>query len=75
MSRRRPFFTALNGGTQTVVPGKLSVYKLKFPAKLKAKLRSMSRKESLKLTVEAATRNEAGQVFTKATTVKLPGQG
>ncbi|MFI5027662.1 MAG: hypothetical protein ACHQCF_01610 [Solirubrobacterales bacterium] len=63
----------LSGGTQTVVPGKLAKFKLKFSAKLKSQLRSLPHGKSLTLSVVASAKNAAGQTFTKTTAVKLKG--
>jgi hypothetical protein len=65
---------AINGGTQTVGPGRLSQFKLKFPSKLKSPLKSLPVKKSVKLTITATATNLVGQTSTRSITVKLKGQ-
>jgi hypothetical protein len=74
-SGRGPGLFVLKGGTQTVTSGKLSKFKLPFSPKLKAKLHSLSHDESLKLTIDATSKNEAGRLSSKTVSVKLRGQG
>jgi len=64
----------LNGGTKSLTPGVLGKFTLKFPQKLKAKLKELPRKRSLTLNVTVTGTNVAGQVTTKTLKVKLKGQ-
>jgi hypothetical protein len=64
----------IDGGTQTVVPGRLFQYKLKFPSKLKSQLKALPAKKSVKLTITATATNLVGQRASRTTTVKLKGQ-
>ena len=61
-------------GTQTVVPGRLFEYKLKFPSKLKSELKALPKKKSVKLTITATATNLVGQKATATSTMKLKGQ-
>lgn len=60
---------------QTVSPGKISRFTLKFTKKLKAALSGLSPKQSLKLKVAASATDLIGRVSSKLLTVKLKGQG
>jgi hypothetical protein len=64
----------IQGGTQTVVPGRLFQFKLKFPSKLKSELKALPAKKSVKLAISATAKNLVGQTTTTTTTVKLKGQ-
>jgi hypothetical protein len=64
---------ALKGGTQTVVPGKFSKFKLKFSKPLKGALAGLPKGGSVKLRITASTKNLAGQVSSSTTTLKLKG--
>jgi hypothetical protein len=65
----------LQGGTQTVAPGRIFKFKLKFTPQLKSRLAALPRGKSLTLTVTASATNLVGQVSAKTTTVKLKGLG
>jgi hypothetical protein len=64
---------ALEGGTQTVVPGKLSKFKLKFTKPLKSALAGLPKGKSVKLTITASATNLVGQTSSSTTTLKLKG--
>jgi hypothetical protein len=64
----------LRGGTQVVNPGTFASFVLLFPKALKEKLRALSPKQSLTLTVTATAPNSAGAVTTNEFKVKLKGQ-
>jgi hypothetical protein len=64
----------LNGGTKTLVPGFFGKFTLKFSNGLKAKLKDLSRKKSLKLNVTVSGTNASGAVTTKTLKLKLRGQ-
>jgi hypothetical protein len=65
----------LSGGTQTVTPGKIARFTLKFPGKLKSALHELTPAHSLKLKVTEAAHDPAGGTPTKIVNVKLKGQG
>ena len=65
----------LSGKTQTVKPGKITRFTLKFPKKLKEKLGDLSRKQSLQLKVTASATDLVGRVTKDSIKVKLKGQG
>lgn len=60
---------------KTVQPGKLVTFTLKFPQKLKDKLKELAPSQKLKLKIVASATNVAGQVSTDKATAKLKGQG
>ncbi len=64
----------LNGGTQLVSPGTLAKFTLLFPKALKEKLKALSPKRSLTLTVTTTAPNSAGALTTNELKVKLKGQ-
>jgi len=64
----------LNGGTQIVVPGTIAKFTLLFPAALKAKLKELSRKQSLRLALTATAPNVVGRPTTKKLKLKVKGQ-
>jgi hypothetical protein len=64
----------LNGGTQIVAPGTIAKFTLLFPQALKAKLKSLSPKQSLSLDVTGMGTNSAGVTSTSNLKVKLKGQ-
>jgi len=64
----------LSGGTQIVVPGTISKFTLIFSGPLKAKLKELSRKQSLPLTFTATAPNLAGAVTTSKLKAKVRGQ-
>lgn len=65
----------LSGGTQTVAPGKLVAFTLKFSKPIVKQLKEMPKSKKLTLSVTASATNVAGQVSTDTTTAKLKGQG
>lgn len=65
---------SLSGGTQIVVPGAIAKFTLLFTAKLKAKLKGLSPKQSLTLNLAATAPNAAGAISTSSLTAKLKGQ-
>jgi hypothetical protein len=65
----------LSAGTRTVSAGKIVQFKLKLTSKVKAKLRQLDPKQSLKLKVQAAATDLAGKVTRSASTLRLSGQG
>lgn len=64
----------LGGGTQTVAPGKLVRFTLKFSKPLVKQLKALPKSKKLTLSVTASATNVAGQVSTDTTTAKLKGQ-
>jgi hypothetical protein len=65
----------LKGGVQTVLPAKITQFRLKFTNKLKSRLKELSPKQSLKLNVLTSATDLVGRVTTSSAKVKLPGQG
>jgi hypothetical protein len=65
----------LSGGAQTVAPGKLAQFALKFSKKLSSKLAELSSKQSLKLAITATATDSIGRLTTSSSIVKLKGQG
>ena len=63
----------LKAPVQTVTPGKLARFKLKFPGPLKSALASLPPGKSLKLTVAATSTNVAGAVSKDSAKLKLKG--
>jgi hypothetical protein len=64
----------LNGGTQVVAPGAIAKFNLLFPKALKAKLKQLSRKQSLTLNLTATAPNVVGSPTATSLKVKLKGQ-
>ncbi|HET9197458.1 MAG TPA: hypothetical protein VFN92_04300 [Solirubrobacterales bacterium] len=64
----------LNGGTQNLVPGTLSKFKLFFTKGLKNKLKETSPKNKLTLKVTVSGTSVSGAVTTKTLKLKLKGQ-
>lgn len=64
----------LNGGTQIVVPGTLSKFIMLFPGNLKARLKELSRKQSLTLNISVTATNPVGAPSTRKIKAKLRGQ-
>ncbi|HST68138.1 MAG TPA: hypothetical protein VLI94_00595 [Solirubrobacterales bacterium] len=64
----------LNGGTQNLVPGTLSKFRLFFPKALKNKLKELPPKRKLTLNVTVTGTSVSGAVTTKTLKVKLKGQ-
>ncbi len=60
---------------KTVQPGKLVTFTLKFPQKLKDKLKELEPSQKLALKIVASATNVDGQVNTDKATAKLRGQG
>jgi hypothetical protein len=65
----------LRSAGQTVVPGKFARFTLKFPTTLKAKLKELSPKQSLKLAIVTSATDAIGRVTKSVSSVKLKGQG
>jgi len=65
---------SLSGGTQVVVPGAIAKFTLLFGAKLKAKLKQLSPKQSLTLNLSATAPNASGAISATSLTAKLKGQ-
>jgi hypothetical protein len=65
----------LNGGTQNLIPGTLSKFKLFFTKGLKNKLKETSPKERVKLKVTVSGTSVSGTVTKKTLNLKLKGQG
>jgi len=65
----------LNGGTQNLVPGTLSKFRLFFTKGLKNKLKELSPQKKLTLKVTVSGTSVAGAVTTKTLKLKLKGQG
>jgi hypothetical protein len=64
----------LSGGTQIVAPGAIAKFTLLFPKALKAKLKQLSRKQSLTLNLTATAPNVVGSPTSTILKVKLKGQ-
>jgi hypothetical protein len=64
----------MNGGTQNLLPGTLNKYRLFFTKGLKNKLKEMSPKKRLTLTVTISGTNVAGALTTITLKLKLKGQ-
>jgi hypothetical protein len=64
----------LSGGTQTVAPGAIASFTLKFSKKLQAALGALSHGKSLTLNIAATAANLSGPATTVASQVKLKGQ-
>jgi hypothetical protein len=64
----------LNGGTQNLAPGVLGKFTLKFTKGVKAKLKKLSPKKSLRLNVTVSGTSLSGAVTTNALKLKLKGQ-
>jgi len=65
----------LRGGTQTVAPGKLVPFTVRFSKALRKKLKELPKAKKLTLQLTARATNVIGQVSTDTTTAKLRGQG
>jgi len=61
--------------TKTVEAGKISSFRLAFPASLKERLKELGPKKKLTLKIAATSTNVAGQVSTDKVNAKLKGQG
>jgi hypothetical protein len=64
----------LKAKAQTVVPGKLASFKLRFNARVIKRLKEMEPSQKLTLKITATATNVAGQVSVDKTKVKLKGQ-
>ncbi len=64
----------LNGGTQVVTPGTIAKFTILFPARLKERLKSLSRKQSLTLALTATAPNVVGSPTTSKLKAKVKGQ-
>ena len=64
----------LNGGTQNLVPGTLSKFRLFFTKGLKNKLKELSPKKKVTLKVTVSGTSVAGAVTTNTVKLKLKGQ-
>jgi hypothetical protein len=64
----------MNGGTQNLVPGTLSKFRLFFTKGLRNKLKELPPKQSVKLTVTVSGTSVSGVVTTKTLKLKLRGQ-
>lgn len=64
----------LNGGTQVVVPGTLAKFTVLFPARLKERLKSLSRKRFLQLALTATAPNIAAGPTVQKVNAKAKGQ-
>jgi hypothetical protein len=64
----------LKARSRRVTPGGFAIFKLKFPAKLKASLRDLPPSRSLKLSVSSSVTDIAGRISTDKLKVKLKGQ-
>jgi hypothetical protein len=65
----------LNGGTQNLVPGTISKFKLFFTKGLKNKLKELKPSKKLSLKVTVSGTSVSGAVTTSTLKVKLKGQG
>ena len=65
----------LSAPAKTLTPGPIARFKLKFPAKLKNRLKELEPKQSLQLKIAAQATNVAGTVSADNLKVKLKGQG
>lgn len=65
---------SLSSPTQTVEPGKLTPFTLKFTKPLKKRLKELPPSKKLTLKITASATNVAGQVSTDLTKAKLKGQ-
>jgi hypothetical protein len=64
----------LAGSTQIVVPGTIAKFTLIFPEALKAKLKELTRKQSLQLVLTATASNIVGAPTVSTLKVKVKGQ-
>lgn len=67
--------SALNGGTATVSPGRITPFKLKFPKAVRSRLKELSPRQSLKLSVLTKGTDSLGRVTSSSATLKIPGLG
>ncbi len=64
----------LNGGTQVIAPGTIAKFTILFPARLKERLKSLSRKRFLTLALTATAPNIAGAATVQKVNAKAKGQ-
>lgn len=64
----------IGGGVQTIVPGGLVLYTLKFPRSLRKALSKLPRKRALTLTATTSATDVAGRPSSSTVKVKVPGQ-
>ena len=64
----------LNGGTQIVTPGTIAKFTILFPARLKERLKALSRKQFLTLALTATAPNIAGGPTVQKVNAKAKGQ-
>ena len=64
----------LSGGVQVVTPGTIAKFTLIFPSGLKAKLKELSRKQSLQLVLTATAPNIVGTPTVSTLKAKVKGQ-
>lgn len=64
----------LSGGVQVVTPGTIAKFTLIFPEALKAKLKELTRKQSLQLVLTATAPNIVGAPTVSTLKVKVKGQ-
>ena len=64
----------LKGGTQVVAPGTIAKFTLFFPKSVKERLKALSRKQSLKLSIVASATDLVGRVSSDSLVLKLKGQ-
>ncbi len=64
----------LVGGVQTILPGKIATFALQFPNKLRAKLKKLKRRKSLRLEVQASATDVIGRASSDTLQVRLKGQ-
>ena len=67
--------SALNGGTSAVSPGRITQFKLKFPKAVRSRLKELSPRQSLKLSVLAKATDPLGRATSSSATLKIPGLG
>ncbi|HEU4944844.1 MAG TPA: hypothetical protein VFT10_06740 [Solirubrobacterales bacterium] len=64
----------LKGGTQVVAPGTIATFTLLFTQKLKEKLKALSSKQSLPLSISVTAPNPVGSASSKTLKANLKGQ-
>jgi hypothetical protein len=67
--------SALNGGTAAVSPGRITQFKLKFSKAVRSRLKELSPRQSLKLSVLAKATDPLGRTTSSPATLKIPGLG
>ena len=66
---------ALNGGTAALSAGRIAQFKLRFPKAVRSRLKELSPKQSLKLSVLAQATDPLGRATSSSATLKIPGLG